>query len=77
KPASAALAETESAYELVLDRYRSGLADYVSVLIAENRLFARRLAVSRLAGLQLESEVDVIRALGGGYVAPPHAGAAR
>jgi NodT family efflux transporter outer membrane factor (OMF) lipoprotein len=62
-----ALAAAEDAYRLTLDRYRAGLTNYLDVLVNEERLLAERLARVRLQGRSLAVNVEMIRALGGGY----------
>ena len=65
-----ALAAANDAYRLTLDRYRSGLTNYLDVLINEQRLLAERLEHVRLEGQCLAHAVQTIRALGGGYHVP-------
>ena len=65
----------ESAYEIAVQRYRAGLGTYLNVLSAETAdLNQRRLAVD-LAGRALDTQVQLMRALGGGF--EPDAGTAR
>ena len=66
-----ALAAANDAYRLTLDRYRSGLTNYLDVLINEQRLLAERLEHVRLEGQCLAHAVQTIRALGGGCHVPP------
>ena len=57
----------ESAYDIAVQRYKAGLGNYLNVLTAEtNVLLQRRAAVDLLARL-LDTQVALIRALGGGY----------
>lgn len=65
----------ESAYEIAVQRYRAGLGTYLNVLSAETAVLnQRRLAVD-LAGRALDTQVQLMRALGGGF--QPDAGTAR
>lgn len=63
----AAQAAAEAAYDIALQRYRAGLGNYLNVLTAETSVLnQRRLAVD-LAARALDTQVGLIRALGGGY----------
>ncbi|MBC5768595.1 efflux transporter outer membrane subunit [Ramlibacter sp. GTP1] len=62
-----AQAAAEGAYDIAVQRYRAGLGTYLNVLTAETAVLnQRRLAVD-LAGRQLDAQVQLMRALGGGY----------
>ncbi len=62
-----AQAAAEGAYEIALQRYRAGLGTYLNVLAAETSVLnQRRLAVD-LAARALDTQVQLIRATGGGY----------
>ncbi|AKJ30005.1 efflux transporter outer membrane subunit [Caldimonas brevitalea] len=63
----AAAAAAESAYDLALQRYRAGLGNYLTVLSAETRLLAQRRETTELKARALDTQVALIRALGGGY----------
>ncbi|NML85861.1 MAG: efflux transporter outer membrane subunit [Polaromonas sp.] len=68
---SAAQGAAEGAYEIAVQRYKAGLGNYLNVLTAEtNVLTQRRLAVD-LAGRALDTQVALMRALGGGYIPQP------
>jgi NodT family efflux transporter outer membrane factor (OMF) lipoprotein len=68
-----AQAAAEGAYEIALQRYKAGLGTYLNVLSAESAVLnQRRLAVD-LAALSLDTQVALVRALGGGYRATPTA----
>jgi NodT family efflux transporter outer membrane factor (OMF) lipoprotein len=69
-PEDAAVDATRQAYDLTLSRYKSGLNNYLSVLIAENKLLDRRSARAQLAARQAAGLIDIYKALGGGYTAP-------
>ena len=64
---AAAQAAAESAYDLALQRYRAGLGTYLVVLTAESNVLAQRRASADLKARALETQVDLARALGGGY----------
>ncbi|HYF19843.1 MAG TPA: RND transporter, partial [Ramlibacter sp.] len=62
-----AQAAAEGAYAIALQRYRAGLGTYLHVLAAETAVLnQRRLAVD-LAGRALDTQVQLMRALGGGW----------
>jgi NodT family efflux transporter outer membrane factor (OMF) lipoprotein len=66
-----AQAAAESAYEIATQRYKAGLGTYLNVLTAETAVLnQRRLAVD-LAGRALDTQVQLARALGGGFQADP------
>ncbi len=48
-------------------RYRGGLDSYLQVLDAERDLFAGQLTLAQLRLLELQSVVQLYRALGGGW----------
>ena len=64
-----------AAYDLATQRYRAGLGTYLTVLNAETAVLRAAPPGGRPAGACLDTQVALIRALGGGYVAPavPHA----
>jgi NodT family efflux transporter outer membrane factor (OMF) lipoprotein len=64
-----ALASAESAYDVATQRYRAGLATYLSVLSAETNVLAQRRLTVDLRARVLDSQMLLVRALGGGYVA--------
>ena len=57
----------EDAATLSRLRYDTGLANYLEVLIADQDLFAAELDLARTRGAQLNSVVQLYRALGGGW----------
>ena len=63
----AALDAAEEAYDLAEQRYRAGLGNFVQVLIAETQVVAQRRGQAGLAARALELDVNLVRALGGGY----------
>jgi NodT family efflux transporter outer membrane factor (OMF) lipoprotein len=62
-----ALASAESAYDLATQRYRAGLATYLTVLNAETNVLAQRRLTVDLRARVLDSQMLLVRALGGGY----------
>lgn len=67
-----ALAAAEKAYELAEQRYRAGLGNFVQVLIAETQVVAQRRAQAELDARAYELDVNLVRALGGGYQLAAH-----
>jgi NodT family efflux transporter outer membrane factor (OMF) lipoprotein len=63
----AAHQSAEGAYEIAVQRYQAGLGNYLQVLSAETSVLAQRRLAVDLAGRALETQVALIRALGGGY----------
>jgi len=59
-----ALSESVRLSEL---RYRGGLDSYLQVLDAERNLFVGQLSLAQLRLQELDSVVDLYRALGGGW----------
>ncbi|WP_428423207.1 efflux transporter outer membrane subunit [Methylibium sp.] len=57
----------ESAYDLATQRYRAGLGSYLTVLTAETSVLSQRRQATDLKARALETQVALIRALGGGY----------
>jgi len=62
-----AQASVESAYDLATQRYKAGLGTYLTVLNAETSVLAQRRLAADLKARSLDSQVALIRALGGGY----------
>ncbi len=67
---AAAQSAAESAYDLATQRYKAGLGTYLTVLSAETSVLAQRRAAADLKARALDSQVALMRALGGGYAAP-------
>ena len=63
----AALAAAENAYEIAVQRYDAGLSNYLQVLSAETGVLNQRRQGVDLAARALDTQVALIRALGGGY----------
>jgi NodT family efflux transporter outer membrane factor (OMF) lipoprotein len=57
----------EAAYDIALQRYKAGLGTYLNVLAAETAVLNQRRLGVDLAGRALETQVGLIRAIGGGY----------
>ncbi|HEY1393838.1 MAG TPA: efflux transporter outer membrane subunit [Methylibium sp.] len=66
---AAAQTSAESAYDLALQRYKAGLGTYLTVLTAEGNVLAQRRQATDLKARQLDTQVALIRSLGGGYAA--------
>jgi NodT family efflux transporter outer membrane factor (OMF) lipoprotein len=64
-----ALASAEAAYDVATQRYRAGLATYLTILNAETNVLAQRRLTVDLRARGLDSQMLLVRALGGGYVA--------
>lgn len=62
-----ALGAAEQAYDLAEQRYRAGLGNFVQVLIAETQVVAQRRFQAELDARAYELDVNLVRALGGGY----------
>ena len=62
-----AQAAAEGAYEIALQRYKAGLGTYLNVLTAETNVLAQRRLAVELAARALDTQVQLIRAVGGGY----------
>ena len=66
-----ALEKTEQAYSLALQRYQAGLGNYLTVLTAETIVLQQRRADAELKARVLDTNVQLVRALGGGFSASP------
>ncbi len=64
-----ALASYEQALELARIRYKQGLSTYLDVLIAEESVVSARLVVAQLETRAFTLDVQLVRALGGGFTA--------
>lgn len=65
----AAQRAAEDAYQIAVQRYKAGLGNYLNVLTAETSVLAQRRLAVDLAGRALDTQVALMRALGGGYQA--------
>jgi len=70
---AAAQTSAEAAYDLATQRYRAGLGGYLTVLNAESNVIAQRRLTTDLRARAIDSQMLLVRALGGGYVASPEA----
>lgn len=57
----------ESAYDLAAQRYKAGLGTYLVVLNAEANVLNQRRAATELKARALDTQIALIRSLGGGY----------
>jgi NodT family efflux transporter outer membrane factor (OMF) lipoprotein len=65
-----ALDAAQRSYDLTSERYRAGLDNYLSVLSSENQVLTAQTLRAELQARRLTFSVDLVQALGGGYVAP-------
>jgi NodT family efflux transporter outer membrane factor (OMF) lipoprotein len=65
-----ALADAQRSYDLTTERYRAGLDNYLSVLSSQNQLLLAQGLGAELVARRLTFSVDLVRALGGGYLPP-------
>lgn len=68
--ADQAVADSRKAYDLAVLRYKGGLSPYLVVLTAQSTLIAQERAAADLKAQTLAANVALVRALGGGFVAP-------
>ena len=68
---SQASAAAESAYDLATQRYRAGIGTYLTVLTAETNVLQQRRQSADLDARALDTQVVLVRALGGGYADTP------
>jgi NodT family efflux transporter outer membrane factor (OMF) lipoprotein len=69
----AALASAEAAYDLAQQRYRAGLSTYLTVLTAELSVEQQRRSAVDLKARRYTLDVELARALGGGFRAADQA----
>lgn len=62
-----ALAASEEAWSLARQRYEGGLSTFLDVLTAEDRVLQNRTAVADLEARAFALDVQLVRALGGGF----------
>ena len=67
----AAQTAAEGAYEIAVQRYKAGLGNYLHVLTAETSVLNQRRQAVDLAARALDTQVGLMRALGGGYAPMP------
>lgn len=63
----AALASAEHAHDIAVQRYDAGLVNFLSVLNAETSVLNQRRQAVDLSARALDTQVALMRALGGGY----------
>ena len=68
-----AQSSAEAAYQIATQRYGAGLATYLTVLTAETNVLAQRRLTVDLRARSLDVQMQLVRALGGGYAAEPAA----
>ena len=64
---SSAQASAETTYSIAQQRYRAGLGTYLNVLSAQTSVLAQRRQAVDLAARALDTHVQLIRSLGGGF----------
>jgi len=69
RESAAALDASEGAYRIAHLRYEGGLANYQSVLLAEDAVLQNRRLVADLRARALTLDIQLVRALGGGFIA--------
>ena len=62
-----ALADSEQAYSIAQQRYQGGLSRFLDVLTAEERVLQNRQIVAELEARAFALDVQLVRALGGGF----------
>ena len=67
KESGDALAASEDAYRIARLRYDGGLANYQAVLLAEDSVLQDRRALADLRARAMTLDVQLVRALGGGF----------
>jgi NodT family efflux transporter outer membrane factor (OMF) lipoprotein len=65
----AALDAAEQAYRLADQRYRAGLGNFLQVLVADAQVVAQRRSRADVAARANDLDLNLVRALGGGYIA--------
>ena len=65
---ASAQAAAESAYDLATQRYKAGITNYLTVLNAESTVLGQRRQFVDLKARELDVQIALIRALGGGYI---------
>jgi NodT family efflux transporter outer membrane factor (OMF) lipoprotein len=67
----AAVEAAEQAYQLAALRYRAGVGNFLQVLIADGQVVAQRRSRAEVDARANELDLNLVRALGGGYAAAP------
>ncbi len=63
----AAVVALQDATDLSRSRYDSGLASYIEILTADERLFEQQLLLAQTRGAELRARAELYRTLGGGW----------
>ena len=63
----AAQQSAEAAYAIAVQRYEAGLGNYLNVLNAETAVLTQRKLAVDLAARSVDTQIQLIRALGGGF----------
>ena len=63
----AAQRAAEAAYAIAVQRYEAGLGNYLNVLNAETAVLTQRKLAVDLAARSVDTQIQLIRALGGGF----------
>ena len=66
----AAVTEAGGAQALALEDYQAGLADIVTVLESQRRMFDTKRSLLELQNLRLQNRIDLYLALGGEFTRP-------
>ena len=70
KAQRAAQTAAESAYDIAVERFKAGLTGYLTVLATETEVLRERRAGAALRARGCQLDVELKRALGGGFAAP-------
>lgn len=68
---SASLEAIKSAYDIAVQRYKSGLGNFIQVLLAQNEVQKQSLLDTDLRARTYALDAQLATALGGGYIAAP------
>ena len=66
-----AQAAAQAAHEIAAQRFKAGLGDYLVVLNTEAPLLLELKRAADLKARALDTQISLIRSLGGGYLADP------
>ncbi len=61
----------DAAYNLAVDRYKAGLGNYLTVLVAQNEVLTQARLETDLRFRTYKLDAELANALGGGYVPAP------
>jgi len=64
---SAAVADSQRALNIALNRYTGGLVTYLDVVTAQQSLLSNQRQAAQIQGGQLVASVMLVKALGGGW----------